>query len=60
MVDLRILALGAMALLMAIYGASSASGTSLQARTEMAMHRAAYGNPYAAHIFHVDGFDLRR
>jgi hypothetical protein len=48
MIDFRILALGAMALLMAVYGASTASGTSLARKSVVAMHA-----PY------IDGFDLR-
>jgi hypothetical protein len=48
MIDLRILALGAMALLMAAYGASTASGTGLAQKSAVAMHAT-----------RIDGFNLR-
>lgn len=60
MIDFRILALGAMALLMAVYGASTASGRSLVRHPAVAEHQET--RDVAAHntTVHVDGFDLQR
>ena len=58
MIDLRILAVGAMALLMAAYGATTASGTNLK---RAAIHRSVLQRHDAGkHDIHVDGFDLHR